>query len=35
MFIEPGSPCENEYTEGINGKLRDELPDGEAYETLL
>jgi len=29
LFIEPGSPWENEYNESFNGKLRDELLNGE------
>ena len=35
LFIEPGSPWENGYIESFNGKLRDELLDGEEFETLL
>ncbi len=34
MFIEPGSPWENGYTESFNGKLRDALLDGELFCTL-
>jgi len=34
-FIEPGSPWENGYNESFNGKLRDELLAGEAFDTLL
>ncbi len=34
-YIEPGSPWENPFIESFNGKLRDELLDGEAFETLL
>jgi len=33
-FIEPGSPWENGYVESFNGKLRDELPNAEAFNTL-
>jgi transposase InsO family protein len=33
-FIEPGSPWENGYVESFNGKLRDELLDAEAFNTL-
>ena len=33
-FIEPGSPWENGYVESFNGKLRDELLDGEVFNTL-
>ena len=29
LFIEPGSPWENGYVESFNGKLRDELLNGE------
>ena len=35
LFIEPGSPWENGYTESFNGKLRDELLDREIFFTLL
>ena len=34
LFIEPGSPWENGYIESFNGKLRDELLDREAFDTL-
>ena len=34
LFIEPGSPWENGYNESFNGKLRDELLNGEIFETL-
>lgn len=33
-FIEPGSPWENGYNESFNGKLRDELLNGEVFYTL-
>ena len=33
-FNEPGSPWENGYVESFNGKLRDELLDAEAFNTL-
>ncbi len=35
LFIAPGSPWENGYIESFNGKLRDELLDGELFDTLL
>ena len=35
LFIEPGSPWENGYIESFNGKFRDELLDGEIFDTLL
>ena len=35
LFIEPGSPWENGYIESFNGKLRDELLNGEIFMTLL
>ncbi len=35
LFIEPGSPWENGYIESFNGKLRDELLNGEIFETKL
>ena len=34
LFIEPGSPWENGYIESFNGKLRDELLNGEIFESL-
>ena len=33
LFIEPGSPWENGYVERFNGKLRDELLNGEIFHT--
>ena len=33
-YIEPGSPWENGYCESFNGKLRDELLDGEVFYSL-
>jgi putative transposase len=33
-FIEPGSPWENGYVESFNGKLRDELLNGEIFYSL-
>ncbi len=35
LFIMPGSPWENGYVEYFNGKLRDELLNGEIFYTLL
>lgn len=35
LFIEPGSPWENYYIESFNGKLRDELLDGEIFTMLF
>lgn len=35
LYIEPGSPWENGYIESFNGKLRDELLNGEIFMTLL
>ena len=34
LFVEPGSPWENRYSESFNGKLRDELLDREIFYTL-
>ncbi len=34
LFITPGSPWENGYIESFNGKLRDELLNGEIFYTL-
>ena len=33
-YIAPGSPWENGYVESFNGRLRDELLDGEGVNTL-
>jgi transposase InsO family protein len=30
----PRSPCENSYCENFNSKLRDELLNGEIFDTL-
>ena len=35
LYIEPGSPWENGYIESFNGKLRDELLNGETFDTIL
>ena len=35
LYIEPGSPWENGYNESFNGKLRDELLNGEIFYTLM
>jgi hypothetical protein len=35
LFIEPGSPWENGYVESFDGKMRDELLNGEVFDTLL
>ena len=34
LYIEPGSPWQNGYIESFNGKLRDELLNGEIFDTL-
>lgn len=34
LYIEPGSPWENGYNESFNGKLRDELLNGEIFYGL-
>ena len=34
LFIEPGSPWENGFNGSFNGKLRDELLNGEIFYTL-
>ena len=34
LLIEPRSPWDNGYVESFNGKLRDELLDGEISYTL-
>jgi transposase InsO family protein len=35
LFIEPGSPWENGYTESFNGKMRDELLNGQIFDTIF
>ncbi len=35
LYIAPGSPWENGYIESFNGRLRDELLNGEIFETVL
>ena len=35
LFIEPGSPWENGYIESFNGKMRDELLNGEIFDTIV
>jgi transposase InsO family protein len=35
LFIEPVGPWEDGYIESFNGKLSDELLDGEVFDTLL
>jgi transposase InsO family protein len=35
LYVHPGSPWENGYSESFNGKLRDELLNGEIFYTLL
>ncbi len=35
LYIEPGSPWENGYIESFNGKLRDELLNGEIFMTMF
>ncbi len=34
LYIESGSPWENGYVESFHGKLRDELLNGELFDTL-
>jgi putative transposase len=35
LYIEPGSPWENGYIESFNERLRDELLNGEVFQTVL
>ena len=35
VFIEPGSPWQNAWIESFNGRLRDELLNGEFFDSLL
>lgn len=34
-YIEPGSPWENGYIESFNGKMRDELLNGDMFDTMF
>ena len=34
LYIEPGSPWENAYSESFNSRLRDELLNGEVFGSL-
>jgi hypothetical protein len=34
LYIESGSPWENDYCESFNGRLRDELLNGEIFYSL-
>ena len=34
LYIEPGSPWQNGYNESFNGKLRDEMLNGEIFYSL-
>lgn len=34
LYIEPGSPWENGYCKSFNGKLRDELLNGEIFYSM-
>jgi transposase InsO family protein len=34
LYIEPGAPWENPYIESFNGKLKDELIDGELFTSM-
>jgi putative transposase len=34
LFIEPESPWENGYIESFNGKMRDELLNGEIFDRI-
>ena len=33
-YIEPGSPWENGYCESFNGRMKDELLNGEIFHSL-
>ena len=35
LYIEPGSPWESGYNESFNGKLRDELLNGEIFYSMM
>jgi putative transposase len=34
-YIEPGSPCQNPFVESFGGKVRDEAPAVEAFDSVL
>jgi hypothetical protein len=34
LYIEPGSPWENGHIDSFNGWVRDELLNGEVFDTL-
>jgi transposase InsO family protein len=34
LYIQPGSPWENGYNDSFNGKLRDEVLNGEVFYTI-
>lgn len=35
VFIDPGSPWQNAWVESFNGRMRDELLNGQRFDTLL
>ena len=35
LFIDPGSPWQNDYIESFNGQLRDEYLDGQLFDSLF
>ena len=35
VFIDPGSPWQNAWVESFNGRMRDELLNGQQFDTLL
>jgi putative transposase len=35
VFIDPGSPWQNAWIESFNGRLRDELLNGQQFDSLL
>jgi putative transposase len=35
LYIQPGSPCQNAYSESFNSRFRDELLNREAFASLL
>ena len=35
IFIDPGSPWQNAFVESFNGRARDELLNGERFDSLL
>jgi len=35
LFIDPGSPWQNAWIESFNGRMRDEHPNGQLFDSLV